>query len=178
MLLYSKLPFPWISVICCLSLFRISFGIRISSSSSLWNSAVNGSATSSDLAAGRLRPGAPSCSGPRYGRGLDWQSCLTAWAKIPRTAKRTTYGAHIYRGLKDVTAPYRYLSDDGLCAIDITLSIQTDLGSLGWDVTTGLGLSERAEALLRQCVVVGLGGAIRDFCRLKLLPSAFQVLRR
>ena len=49
-------------------------------------------------------------------------SCTNAWEKIPQDSETYTYGlrADIAAGANlDVGLPVRYLSDDGLCAIDI-----------------------------------------------------------
>ena len=175
---HSPLRHLLVSALCFLILICISSAINITSSISILNESVNDFDTSSNLTA-NLRPGIPVCSNIIYGDGLDWHSCRNAWTKIPRTTDRIAYGARNYRGFKDFTAPIRYLSDDGLCAIDITLSVKRDHTSLAWDVTTGLDLSERGDDLLDQCVKFrGEGGAVRDYCTCNLLHCAFQISRR
>ena len=65
--------------------------------------------------------GQQSCRS-NYGTGLTMTSCTNAWEKIPQDSETCTYGlrADIAAGAHlDVGLPVRYLSDDGLCAIDI-----------------------------------------------------------
>ncbi|KAL8820068.1 MAG: hypothetical protein Q9191_007594 [Dirinaria sp. TL-2023a] len=159
----SLLRNPLVPAIYFLILSRISFGANITSPNNIMNKVLNDSSTSTNLTM-NLKPGIAICSSIVYGHDVNFHSCRNAWTKIPRTTDRIKYGAHNYRGPKDFIAPIRYLSDDGFCAIDITLSMKRDRTSLGWDVTTGLGLSERADELIDDCVkFLGQGGAMKDY---------------
>ena len=119
--------------------------------------------TSLESLSAPYKPGLPVCAPKLIGDNLKWDSCRNAWAKISRTTEPIKYGSRSYRGSRDVTAPFRYLSDDGLCAIDIVLHLARVRDQQGWDITTGQDLSDRAQQVLSFCVVLGIGGAVRDY---------------
>lgn len=72
------------------------------------------------------RLGAPSvrCNGKAYGKNLKILSCLEALSKMPKITKTMTFGER-GRGDWDGVLPYRILSADGLCAIDISHKANT-----------------------------------------------------
>lgn len=160
-------------IICCLLCSRLSFCASIPSHIFRTNETSNLNALDSLSAA--YVPGLPVCSSVMHGDNLDWDSCRSAWAKIPRTTEPIKYGLHNYRASRDYTAPFRYLGDDGLCAFDIVIQKTRGREQLGWDITTGQDLSDRAQQLLVKCVALGIGGAVRDYCKY-LTPRNIIVL--
>ncbi|KAL8646209.1 MAG: hypothetical protein Q9226_006962 [Calogaya cf. arnoldii] len=122
-----------------------------------------------DLPAFNLTARVAICSGVKYGNNLQPASCQNAWEKIERSTVRKRYWAR--RGTEresvDYLVPQRYLSDDGLCAID--LSIPQNMIALGrkWDVATGLQISDKAQTILEQCVRHHhWGGTVNHFSKL------------
>lgn len=65
--------------------------------------------------------GAPSirCNGKAYGRNLKLTSCLQALNKVPQSTGPMVLGQR-GKGEWDGVLPYRIMSSDGLCAIDIS----------------------------------------------------------
>ncbi|KAI4266618.1 MAG: hypothetical protein L6R38_008646 [Xanthoria sp. 2 TBL-2021] len=114
------------------------------------------------------RPGEMTCSRLMYGRNLKPASCKNAWDKIERSSLRKLYGLRKApdKASFDYLLPERYLSDDGLCAIDISIPQAQIAAGRKWDVTTGLQISNSASAILQQCVVNGEGGTVGRFCKL------------
>ena len=106
----------------------------------------------------------PHCSGIYYGYDLNKESCENAWAKIDQSATSGTYhtrprstGEHV--DPPDVVLPARYLSDDGVCAIDVKIKP----GST-WDVTSGLEIAAQAGKILDSCLHrADIGGSITGF---------------
>ncbi|KAI4166870.1 MAG: hypothetical protein LQ348_007751, partial [Seirophora lacunosa] len=114
----------------------------------------------SDLAAGHDNL---ACSGWRYGRQMSQASCLNAWQKMPRSSLARRYGNSRVHGEELVDLPLRYLSDDGLCAIDV--NEKWNVIATIPDITSELTLANVAKEVLDQCVSArGLGGLRIDFC--------------
>lgn len=92
----------------------------------------------------------PSCNA-FFGRDLSIESCLNAWGKIDRLAPPQAYGPRPgfpSRPTPGVLAlPVRYLSDDGLCSIDL----QKDTRKMG-DVVSSLLISQEARSIIDECV--------------------------
>lgn len=87
------------------------------------DTAASPSLTLPPLNASSARPelGAPSihCNGKAYGKNLKISSCLQALLRMPQGTKALTFGER-NQGDWDGVLPYRILSPDGLCAIDIS----------------------------------------------------------
>lgn len=164
-------------IIWCLLCPQRSLCTSIPSSYIFPNNETSNSSSLDTLSA-PYRPGLPVCSPVMIGDNLNWDSCRNAWAKIPRTTEPIKYGSRNYHGSWDYTAPFRYLSDDGLCAIDIVLHLSRGREQQGWDITTGQDLSDRAQQVLTKCVILGIGGAVRDYCKYlhprELHPSGYM----
>ncbi|KAL8788881.1 MAG: hypothetical protein Q9195_007095 [Heterodermia aff. obscurata] len=98
-----------------------------------------------------LRSGEIQCNDQRLGRGLNKRSCWNAWDKMPRSPSQHEMlprfvGRH--GGFPTLSKlPIRYLSDDGLCAIDVRLPA----GSKG-DTTTDRAIAGAARSVLFECV--------------------------
>lgn len=58
-----------------------------------------------------------------------------------------------------VFVPYRFISDDGYCAIDVTLADNAG------DVSNGLAIARSAEQLIRYCAAFGHDGYTRGFSK-------------
>ncbi|KAI4237916.1 MAG: hypothetical protein LQ349_001483 [Xanthoria aureola] len=110
-------------------------------------------------------PGEPTCSSRMYGGNLKPASCKNAWDKIERSSVPRRSGVHSApdRQSFDYLLPQRYLSDDGLCAIDVAIPQAQIAAGRRWDVATGLQLSNSARAVLESCVTDGRGGVVGSF---------------
>lgn len=111
-----------------------------------------------------------------HGENLKTDSCRNAWQKIPRTPNTQRFIPRKRSGeasSADVVLPIRYLSDDGICAIDLTLSKNSDS-----DMVTEDLISQKADAVLKQCVVrQRTGGIAVDFSRandLKITVRSYE----
>ena len=100
-----------------------------------------------------------------YGTQMNLNSCKNAWNKMPRDRELYHYGMRkkIATHL-DVGLPVRYLSDNGLCAIDIRAQL-----ALG-DSAKPIEVSEAAKSVLDHCVLAKhKGGSITGFSQRGLL---------
>ena len=134
----------------------------------------NGSSPSIDaegvlLNSTTLRSGTVHCNVQRFGKELDKRSCWNAWDKMPRSPSQH----RLYSRLsgRQARAPYlsklplRYLSDDGLCAIDVRLP----QGSKG-DTASDRAIAGAARSVLFQCVEDhGWGGRLEVPCKSRAL---------
>lgn len=116
--------------------------------------------------------GEQSCRS-HYGTELTLTSCTNAWKKIPRDSELYTYGlradfaagAHL-----DVGLPVRYLSDDGLCAIDIRAKHVSEAQFATGDSARNIEVSEAAKVVLDLCVRIRhQGGTVTGFSQRGLL---------
>ena len=88
------------------------------------------------------------------------RSCVNAMGKIPPWNKPVIFGSRLVE-VKDIIVPLRYLSDDGLCATDVTLV----KGTSG-DVSNGIGLLHAARTVWEKCAIgSATGGVTNGFCR-------------
>ena len=97
--------------------------------------------TNPHLAAPRIQ-----CDASTYGRGLNIASCQEVWELLPTSTTRRIFGQRT-EGSFDVPLPFRVLSHDGLCAVDITK--KRDVIS---DISTADELSRAALLVLGVCV--------------------------
>ena len=108
-----------------------------------------------------------------YGSRVKLASCTNAWQKIPRDSELRLYGlrAEIAAGAHvDVGLPLRYLSDDGLCAIDIRAKYDKDPVLKIPDLAENVEVSQAAKVVLDHCVQEKrLGGSILGFSQRDLL---------
>ena len=82
----------------------------------------------------------------RLGTGLSEVSCQNAWLKIDRHSSLPE--SFRQRPTSSNTPlPFRYLSDDGICAIDIVSSDGTS-----GDVSTGMEIAQQVNLLIDHCV--------------------------
>lgn len=104
------------------------------------------------------------CGGEPFDLTPDIASCTQALEKMPRSDQRRTYGARSARAKYKVALPLRYLSDDGLCAIDVN-QITNLVGKVG-DITSDLTIAASAGALLTRCVAQNkVGGTVFGFSK-------------
>lgn len=81
---------------------------------------------------------------------------------MPKSHAQRVYGPRHEHYLNDVNLPIRYLSDDGLCAIDVNRKIK-GAGMVG-DTTSEFAISESAARILNSCVVnKEIGGVDSNF---------------
>lgn len=90
--------------------------------------------------------GEVNCVGQRYGYNLNKTSCDEVWKRIPTDSRILSFGARTV-GTFERPLPYRYLSDDGLCAIDVDI-----MNSFGSDTATNHDISTAAKSILDKCV--------------------------
>ena len=113
-------------------------------------------------------PGVPTCSKVRYGGSLRPLSCKNALDKIERSSVPKRYGLRSSpaKDSFDYLVPERYLSDDGLCAIDVAIRQMQVSQGRKWDIANGVEISDAAWAVMRQCGMYGDGGSVDRFSKL------------
>ena len=101
----------------------------------------------------------PHCSSI-YGSGFKVESCRNAWDKMDHSSTTPQeYARRRFMTTRKKPVPFRYLSDDGICAIDVDLKVRAND-----DFSTGRAISEYAKMILDQCVLSSRkGGRIKDF---------------
>ena len=60
-----------------------------------------------------------------------------------------------------VFVPYRFMSDNGRCAIDVTIADFRE----GGDVSNGLAIARSAERIMQKCVAAGREGYTKGFSK-------------
>lgn len=93
-----------------------------------------------------LTAGQVTCNGQLYGRNINLQSCIQLYRTMSSDVRPRTFGER-GTGTYDVNLPFRYLSRDGLCAIDV--SHQRDLN---FDTIAPIDLKEAAGIMIQICV--------------------------
>lgn len=88
-----------------------------------------------------------TCDGRSYGRNLNLQSCIQVYTAMSSELSPKTFGKRGTGDLWDAPLPFRYLSHDGLCAVDV--GIRADTVS---DTVAPLDLKEAAQVLIGVCV--------------------------
>lgn len=107
-----------------------------------------------------------------YGSDLNPSSCGIAWRKIIRSKDKITFRSRRGIQTEDTPVPFRYLSNDGLCAIDINL-----VPGVEEDTSDGEEISEQAGALLVGCAYKHkTGGAIQITSKHHIRPACFIVI--
>lgn len=97
----------------------------------------------------------PQCSFS-YGVDLEFKSCFNAWQKIERSTHEWVFRSRQGVITEDMPVPFRYMSDDGHCAIDVDLP-----QGVAQDTSDGLTISEQAGNVLIKCVnLAKLGGSV------------------
>ena len=105
------------------------------------------------------------CSGARFGFDLVRESCLDALSSLPLDGTLRTFGQR-FKGASEIVLPRRYLSADGLCAIDVSNVKSYPYG----DTATNAEIRSGVQRLVNQCVMRGsqklghkpVGGSIRS----------------
>ena len=143
------------------SAISFSSGLSIAPPTSLLTNVTADLTVASAHSANR---GRLTCSGNQYGYDPEPNSCFQALNKMPKSSVMKTYGLRHQRELYDVSLPQRYLSDDGLCAIDVK-SKRSMIGVLG-DKTNDLAIWRIAGIVLNSCVVnEKVGGFTTNFSK-------------
>ena len=93
-----------------------------------------------------LTAGQVSCNGQVYGRNFNLGSCIQVYHAMSSSTMPATFGER-GTGTYDVNLPFRYLSRDGLCAIDI--SHRRDLN---FETISPIELKEAAAIMIQICV--------------------------
>ena len=90
-------------------------------------------------------------------------SCLNAVAKIERFTHPVAFLPRPSTLDRDVIfVPYRFASDDGYCAVDLTIAADDHITG---DVRNGLAVGRGADQLWKRCVAFGRGGYTRGFSK-------------
>lgn len=107
----------------------------------------------------KLTAESPRCT-VTHGDNLNEESCRNAWDKMnPFSTKLQKFGPRQRIAVGEVPMPVRYLSDDGICAIDILFKKASD-----GDYSTGRAIAAHAETIIDQCVVPKkMGGTVSSF---------------
>ncbi|KAI4237631.1 MAG: hypothetical protein LQ352_007931 [Teloschistes flavicans] len=91
------------------------------------------------------------CDPQSYGQNLHIESCREALLAVPANSRRLKLGLRDQRN--DVNLPYRFLSHDAVCFIEIS---PPAFGT--YDIVTGLELARAAFSIVEGCVSdVGAG---------------------
>ena len=108
---------------------------------------------------GNLTANRPTCTAS-FGDDLSEESCRNAWDKIDRfSTKVQRFVPRQHAAIDDVPMPFRYLSDDGTCAIDIRFRRPSK-----GDFNTGVEISADAKRIIHQCVLPHKkGGSVASF---------------
>lgn len=117
--------------------------------------------TTLNLTASRLA--IVNCNGQGFGRDLSKDSCKNAWDKMPRS--NNPHGLFPRPRSSNIPTmwrtPIHYLSDDGLCAIDVKLVTGSQR-----DTVTDRNIAGIAETILSTCVESqGLGRGSTAPCK-------------
>ena len=100
------------------------------------------------------------CSKAHQGANPSIESCYQAWRKMPYSRDIKEYTRRSTTSVPEVgevTLPIRYLSDDGLCAIDVT--VDRNAAAIR-DRTSELRIQGVTEDLLRKCVIGSRTGGV------------------
>ena len=119
------------------------------------------------------------CNSRSFGHHLNRDSCRNAWNKIEQSTNPRTFnsrppgsGQHVEIPIES-RLPIRYLSDDGLCAIDLRLQSNSRR-----DTCNTRAIAAAADSVLRNCVERrGWGGHMLVECESGLLLRQFQWVR-
>lgn len=90
-----------------------------------------------------------SCDGRLYGRKFNLASCLQINHAMSSDTRPRTFGKRSSSDRWDANLPFRYLSRDGSCAIDVGIGAGET-----FDTVSPLDLKEAASRLIRICVAV------------------------
>ena len=100
------------------------------------------------------------CRSKVYGENLEAKSCENAWEKMPRTRNVRLYASRRYSD-QQISLPFRYQSDDGLCVIDVRARKKDEATR---DYARGIDVSNAASDLIGECVEEeGIGGSALGF---------------
>lgn len=100
-----------------------------------------------------------------YGHRLSKISCLNAWEKIGFSKEMRLFSPRASTHPTATPMPVRYLSDDGVCAIDLNLRLATSV------VTSEESISEQARSIMEQCVVAQrVGGSFHNASKTLIGP--------
>ena len=99
---------------------------------------------------------------------MDRMNCVTALSKINLFAEPVIFRLRPPGRFNAIFLPLRYLSDDGHCAIDVSLKD----GHYS-DVGNGIGIYHAAQRVIQQCLKTRTAGFAADFSKstFPMLPS-------
>ena len=164
---------------CCLGgielLVVVAGALLTPSASSLYQNLTHGN-DSLQLVLPDLKAGSIKCNERYLGKDLELASCINAWTKIPRDNIAYSYGLRtdIAAGARfDIGLPVRYLSDNGVCAIDIRPRYGAEADLNKGDSAENIEISAAARAVIERCVATRpQGGYNNGFSKKGLLTIA------
>ena len=106
------------------------------------------------------------CEPNYYGPDLDLASCVDALEKMNNSSIVQTYTSRRVILPSEIHLPIRYLSDNGICAIDINIREGFQVQA---DITSGEALVNATTAVIRTCVAKNEGGVASGFSKPSLV---------
>lgn len=160
--MYSRFGLQFLFVNVILFLITSSFTLHTPSLIELPQQTSSGSINFSNATALNVTETKIICNG-RYGRYLQLDSCVNAWRKIDLSTAAQRFVPRQQGGRRvvatDMEVPIRFLSDDGVCAIDLARTQHSS-----FDFSTGYEISQNAATILDKCVEKSQrGGTITGF---------------
>ncbi|KAL8647360.1 MAG: hypothetical protein Q9210_005607 [Variospora velana] len=89
----------------------------------------------------------PTCNGRLYGRNLNLASCRQVWDVMSNYPGTKSFGQRRSEGFFEAPLPFRYLSHDGRCAVDLAHA-----RGVTSDIASPLDLKNAAMAIIQVCV--------------------------
>lgn len=118
---------------------------------------INDNSSTTRLGAGRVQ----KCQSS-FGRDLNVESCSSALRQIPLSLERQVYAPRNAGVPQSVSLPQWILSEDGLCAIDISLGKGGRIRTV--DSSSNCDIHAAVLKLLSDCTIArGLGGFVKGF---------------
>ncbi|KAI4142674.1 MAG: hypothetical protein LQ341_003144 [Variospora aurantia] len=118
---------------------------------------VTPSSPASNTANTSTQASLPTCNGRLYGRNLNLASCRQILATMSDYPGTKSFGQRRTEGFFEAPLPFRYLSHDGRCAIDLARARGVDS-----DIVSPHDLKNAAAAVIQVCVGLppNVGGLI------------------
>ncbi|KAI4287443.1 MAG: hypothetical protein L6R35_003304, partial [Caloplaca aegaea] len=119
---------------------------------------VTPSSPASNTANTSTQASLPTCNGRLYGRNLNLASCRQILAAMSDYPGTKSFGQRRTEGFYEAPLPFRYLSHDGRCAIDLARA----RGEIFSDIVSPHDLKNAAAAIIQICVGLppNVGGLI------------------
>ncbi|KAL8772474.1 MAG: hypothetical protein Q9209_002426 [Squamulea sp. 1 TL-2023] len=113
------------------------------------------------------------CNEREFGRPM-FSSCGDAWKDIPDTIEVERFGSRSAGLQWDVILPFKFISRDGLCTIDVSLS---ESDQAYYDEAKSYDLKKAAADVISQCVSKSTGGTVNglgQYRRIRVSVSQYR----